>query len=95
MSDKNTKIFVIAGGFYYFGEEVDAPQEGWIALKNFAMFGGFGGGKGVGGLARGDKDATVTLDRFEENELGIWPVSACYGILPCIDLYNFKGATLR
>lgn len=90
----NFKIFVISGGFYYFGEQV-ASEEGFLAMKNYAMFGGFSGGKGVAGVARGDKDAKVVLDRFMKDEIGIWPISACYGIHSSIDLYNFKGATLR
>jgi hypothetical protein len=95
MSNENWKIFVIAGGFYYFGEEVDAPQEGFIAMKKCSMSGGFSGGKGIAGVTRGDRDAKIILDRFDENELCIWPLSCCYGILPCIDLYSFKGTTLR
>lgn len=91
---KNTKIFAIAGGFYYFGTEVQAP-EGYIALKDAAMFGGFGGGKGLPGVARGDTEATVTLDRFAPDAICTFPVSSCYGILDSIDLYTFKGATLR
>jgi hypothetical protein len=34
-----TKILAVSGGFYFFGTEVTAP-EGYIALKNAAMFGG-------------------------------------------------------
>ena len=90
----NTKIFTIAGGFYFYGEQVDAP-EGYIALNNYAMFGGFSGGKGLPGVARGDKEAKVTLDRFEEGEIGYFPLSSCYGIHPSIDLYKFKGTTIR
>jgi hypothetical protein len=90
----NTKIFVIAGGFYYFGTEIPAP-EGYVALKNAAMFGGFQGGKGMPGVARGDKDATVVLDRFDPDAICTFPISACYGIIDCIDLYKFSGTTLR
>lgn len=88
------KMLVIAGGFYYFGELVDAP-EGFVALRNFAMSGGFDGGKGIPGVCRGDKNAKITLDRFAADEEGIFPLSSCYGILPCINLYEFKGTTLR
>lgn len=40
----NWKIFTVAGGFYYFGEEIEAP-EGYIAFTKASMFGGFSGGK--------------------------------------------------
>jgi len=89
-----TKILAVSGGFYFFGTEVDAP-EGYIALKNAAMFGGFAGGKGLPGVARGDKAATVTLDRFDANEECVFPLSAVFAIIPSVDLYAFKGATLR
>jgi hypothetical protein len=91
---KNCKIFIIAGGFYFFGEEVNAP-EGYVALKNCSMFGGFGGGKGLPGVARGDKDSTVTLDKFKEEDVHTFPSTSCYGILSSIDLYSFKGTTIR
>lgn len=91
---QNTKILAVAGGFYFFGEEVTAP-EGYVALKEAAMFGGFGGGKGLPGVARGDKAATVTLDRFAADTEVIYPLSAVYAIMPSIDLYTFSGTTLR
>ena len=91
---KNTKIITVAGGFYFFGEEIEGP-EGYIAIKNAAMFGGFAGGKGVAGVCRGDKESTVTLDRFDANEELLFPVNAVYAILPCINLYEFKGTALR
>lgn len=90
----STKILAVSGGFYFFGTEVQA-QEGYIALKKAAMFGGFGGGKGLPGVARGDKSATVTLDRFDAEEELLFPVTAVFAILPSIDLYAFKGTTLR
>lgn len=93
MSTKN-KIFVIAGGFYYFGTEIPAP-DGYVALTKAAMFGGFSGGKGLPGVARGDAAATVILDQFEEDAQCIFPISSCYGIVDSIDLYSFKGTTLR
>lgn len=88
------KILAVMQGFYYFGEEVTAP-EGYIALKNGAMFGGFSGGKGVAGVARGDKSSKVSLDRFDKNEELLFPISAVIGILPSINLYDFSGSTLR
>lgn len=91
---KKTVIFVIAGGFYYYGEEVQA-SEGYIAMTNASMFGGFAGGKGLPGVARGDSAATVTLDRFNPESILTFPITSCYGILDCIDLYQFKGTTLR
>lgn len=90
----STKILAISGGFYFFGTEQNAP-EGYISLKKAAMFGGFGGGKGLPGVARGDKAATVTLDRFDADEELLFPVTAVFAILPSIDLYAFKGTTLR
>ena len=95
MTKKNWKIFIIAGGFYFFGEEVQATAEGYISMKNCSMFGGFSGGKGLPGVTRGDKEAKVTLDRFTEDDVQDFPISSCYGILGSINLYEFKGATLR
>ena len=76
------------------GDEVDAP-EGYLALKDFSMFGGFSGGKGVAGVARGEKGAEVILDKFEDGEIGYFPLTSCYGVLPSVDLYKFKGTKLR
>lgn len=87
-------ILAISGGFYFFGEEVTAP-DGYIALKNAAMFGGFAGGKGLPGVARGDKSATVTLDRFMPEEELLFPITSVIAIMPSINLYDFKGTTLR
>ena len=92
---KDPKIIVISGGFYYFGDLVESPQEGYIALKEASMFGGFSGGKGLPGVSRGDKEAQVTLDRFEADEVQLFPESACYGILSSVNLYDFKGTTVR
>lgn len=89
-----TKIFAVSGGFYFFGTETSAP-EGYLALKDAAMFGGFAGGKGLPGVSRGDKSATVTLDRFVEGEELIFPITAVFAILPSIDLYKFTGTTIR
>lgn len=91
---KNWKILAIAGGFYYFGELIDSGKDGYIAMKNVAGFGRFDGGRGLPGVARGDKKMTVTLYRFEENEVCYWPESSCYGILPTVNLYEFSGATV-
>jgi hypothetical protein len=90
----STKILAVSGGFYFFGTEVKA-QDGYIALTKASMFGGFGGGKGLPGVARGDKGATVTLDRFDADEELLFPVTAVFAILPSVDLYAFKGTTLR
>lgn len=89
-----TKIIAVSGGFYFFGTEVAAP-DGYISLKNAAMFGGFGGGKGLPGVARGDKSATVTLDRFDVDEELLFPVTAVFAIMPSVDLYTQKTTTLR
>lgn len=90
----STKILAISGGFYFFGTEISAP-EGYIALKKAAMFGGFGGGKGLPGVARGDKASTVTLDCFDADEELLFPTTAVFAIMPSIDLYGFKGTTRR
>lgn len=87
-------ILAIAGGFYFFGTETPAP-DGYIALAQGAMFGGFSGGKGLPGVARGDAAAKVTLDRFTDTQELLFPLTAVYGIFDSIDLYAFKGATLR
>lgn len=89
-----TKIIAVSGGFYFFGTEITAP-EGYISLKNAAMFGGFGGGKGLPAVARGDKSATVKLDRFDPEEELLFPITAVFAIMPSIDLYTFKGTSLR
>ena len=90
----NWKIFTVAGGFYFFGEEVVAP-EGYIACKKCAMFRRFEGGKGLPGVARGDKDAVVYLDTFAEDEEAFFPLASVYAILPSINLYEFKGAIIN
>lgn len=90
----NTKIFAVSGGFYFFGTEINAP-EGYLALKDAAMFGGFAGGKGLPGVSRGDKSATVTLDRFEAEEELLFPLTAVFAVMPSVNLYTFKGTTLR
>ena len=89
------KIITVAGGFYFFGKEVESDQEGFITIVEGSMFGGFSGGKGVAGVSRGDKEAKVTLDQFEKSEKLVFPISGVYAILPSIDLYKFKGSTLR
>lgn len=92
---KNPTIIAINNGFYLFGDLLDNAPSGFVAMTNVAMFGGFSGGKGMPGVARGDKDAKVTLDRFEPQKVCMWPLSSNCGIYPCIDLYNFKGTSLR
>ena len=91
---KNPKVITVAGGFYFFGNEVQT-SEGFIALDSAAMFGGFAGGKGVAGVCRGDKSATVKLDRFDKEEKVVFPMTAVYAVLPCINLYEFKGTEIR
>ena len=90
----NTKILAVSGGFYFFGTEVQGP-DGYITMKDVAMFGGFSGGKGLPGVARGDKEAKVTLDRFDEGKEVFFPLTTVFAIMPSIDLYKFKGTTLR
>lgn len=91
---ENWKVVAVSGGFYFYGAEVTGP-DGYIALEKAAMFGGFSGGKGVPGVCRGDKEAKVTLDRFDENEQIIFPISAVFAIMSSVDLYSRKTTTLR
>jgi hypothetical protein len=91
---KNFKIFTIAGGFYFFGEEINAP-EGFVSLTNASMFRKFGGGKGLPGVASNRDGATVHLDQFDKDETLTFPLSAVYAILPSKNLYEFKGTTLN
>jgi hypothetical protein len=94
MKNKNTKIVALIHGFYIFGEEVEAPA-GFIKFVNAAMFGGFSGGKGMPGVARGDSKATVNLDQFLQDQELIAPLSSVVFIIDCVDLFKFKGTTLR
>jgi hypothetical protein len=88
------KIFAVAGGFYFFGTEIPAADE-YLSLTDAAMFGGFSGGKGLPGVARGDLEASVTLDRFSEGETLSFPITGVYAVMPSIDLYTAKGTTIR
>lgn len=92
---KNPTIIAINNGFYIFGSLLDNAPEGYVAMTDVAMFGGFSGGKGMPGIARGDSGGKVNLDRFESNRTCMWPISSVCGVYPSIDLYKFKGATLR
>lgn len=94
MNSQNWVIFIISGGFYFFGNEVQAA-DGYISLDQCAMFGGFSGGKGLPGVARGDKEAKVTLDRFNADDVQTFPLTACYGIVKSVNLYQFSGTTVR
>lgn len=90
----STKILAVSGGFYFFGTQVPAP-DGYVALRNASMFGGFYGGKGLPGVARGAEGASVVLDRFDQDEELLFPLTAVFAIMPSIDLYSFSGTTLR
>jgi len=90
----NWKIVTLAGGFYYFGSEVQA-QEGYIGITKASLFASFNGNKGMPGLARGDKDAKVSLDQFDQDGTILFPISAVYAIAPSVNLYEQKGTTLR
>ena len=88
----NTVIVGVDGGFYFFGTEMPGP-DGYMQLDNSAMFGGFAGGKGVGGVARGLKGSTVTLDPLPD---GVHiPLGRVVCIIPSIDLWKFAGTTRR
>lgn len=52
MSDKF--IFTITQGFFIMGEKGSHPNPDWITIKNPAISGGYGGGKGIGGIASGE-----------------------------------------
>lgn len=82
----------VAGGFYYFGEEVQGP-EGFIAIKQAAMSGGFSTSKGWPGVLRGE--TAVTLDRFAADDVQLFPISAVYAIHQSINLYESKNTTIR
>jgi hypothetical protein len=92
---ENPVIIAVSGGFYLFGDEVQSDAEGYIAIKNAAMFGGFGGGQGLPGVAGGCAGATVTLDRFPKEEIELFPVQNVFAIFKSVDLYKFKGTTIR
>lgn len=92
----NPVILAVSGGFYFFGNLVKGDPE-YATLEYPAMFGGFGGGKGLPGVARGDRDATVTLDRFDDNQRIMSPLwsGATLAVMQSINLYAFSGCTLR
>ncbi len=90
----NPVIIAVSGGFYLFGDETQAP-EGYIALKDAAMFGGFAGGLGLPGVAGGCNGATVTLDRFPKGETELFPIQNVFAIFKSVNLYTFKGTTIR
>lgn len=85
----------VANGFYFYGEEIESPTEGFIAIKNAAMSGGFGGGKGWPGVLRGDPKSNVILDRFRPEDVQLFPMTAVLAIHPSVDLYVLKTTTLR
>lgn len=91
----NPKVITVAGGFYFFGNEIPSDNPDYIKIDNGAMSGGFSGGKGIAGVCRGDNEATIILDRFQDTEVLSFPLSAVYAILPCVNLYEFKGTTIR
>jgi len=90
----NPKIFILAGGFYIFGNEIQSSTAGYVACNQAAMFRGFGGEKGLPGVARGDKEATVKLDTFLQDQALFFPEENLIAIVPSIDLYQFKGAQI-
>ena len=94
MKTKNWKIVAGTNGFYFFGEEVQGA-DGYITLQNASMFGGFSGGKGLPGVARGDKSAKVTLDKFSDDASIVLPITSTVFIADSVDLYTFSGTELR
>lgn len=93
---KDPVILAVSGGFYFFGNLVQQNPD-YATLEYPAMFGGFAGGKGLPGVARGDKEATVTLDRFDDNQKVMSPLwsGATLAVMQSINLYAFSGCTLR
>lgn len=91
---ENPVIVTIMHGFYYFGNEISAP-EGYISINKAAKFGGFGGKKGEPGVCKGHPEATVTLDRYEPSQVLLFPLSAVLCIAQSVNLYEFKGTTIR
>lgn len=91
----NPKIIVIIHGFYYFGDLIESPKEGYIAIKKAAMFGGFDVDAGLPSVTRGTNNAKVTLNRFDPEEIQFFPENACIGILSCINLYQYSKATVK
>lgn len=91
----NPTILAINNGFYIFGNLLENAPDGYVAMTDVAMFGGFSGGKGMAAIARGDSSSKVNLDRFESSKVCMWPLSSICGIYPSINLYKFKGTTLR
>lgn len=92
---KKHVIVAVASGFYFFGVEATSPDERFMRLTQCAMFGGFSGGKGMPGVARGDKDAYVTLDFFDESSHMEIPLSAVLFVVDSIDLSTWNNATIR
>jgi len=91
----NPVILAVNGGFYLFGDEVADAPEGYIGIRDAAMFGGFGGGQGLPGVAGGCKGATVTLDRFPRGETELIPIQNVFAIFKSANLYEFGGTTIR
>lgn len=90
---KNPKVFIVQSGFYFFGNEVKPENEGFIEFDEGAIFRNFGGGKGLPGVLRGDKKATVSLDRYIASERVLLPEENVIGIVDSINLYDFSGCT--
>ncbi len=88
------KMIAVSGGFYFFGKEVPAP-DGYYALTECSMSGGFSGGKGMPGVCRGDNEAQITLDRFEKDDVQYFPLTAVFAIFTSVNLYDKKSTTLR
>jgi hypothetical protein len=84
----------VEGGFYFFGEQIQAPV-GYIGITNAAMSGGFDN-MGFFGVVRGDSGARMRLDRFEKKSEIFQPLSSVCAIFEnCVDLYNWKNVELR
>lgn len=91
---QNPVVIAVREGFYLFGDEVPGP-EGYICLRNAAMFGNFGGGQGLPGVVGGCDGATVTLDKFPEDDEELFNFDNVLFIVKSVNLYEFKGTTIR
>ena len=96
MGEKNWVILTVKSGFYFFGEVVSAEgrEPGYFYMKECSMFRIFQGGKGLPGVARMDPGATVTLDRFNPEDIQTFPMDSVLAIFKSGALYDFGGTTL-
>lgn len=88
-----TVIIAVDNGFYFFGTEAPSSDQGYLVFKDAAMSGGFQGGKGIAGVAKGAQGATITLDRIDGDL--IVPTSRVVFLIESVDLYKRGSTTVR